>query len=248
MPTNATLGTHARAALTAANTAATGATTWVDHGANIWLANHRDGGTLLPTRNDDRMSWHLADGKTVTSHCGAVSANDGRTGALLAIALTHGDDHTAATTAAKAHAAIKALGVTTTDLRGGMVKGLTYVAKTKTRGTAKALRDYVDGYVATRDAAVADGKGAKAARKVAVDTVNDAAGVPARQSNGNGNGDGTPTPEPVTLVDVLAALVALTTGDAAGQCAAIATVTRGNDTARTTLATWGTMLTTACTA
>ena len=248
MPTNATLGTHARAALTAANTAATGATTWVDHGANIWLANHRDGGTLLPTRNDDRMSWHLADGKTVTSHCGAVSANDGRTGALLAIALTHGDDHTAAPTAAKAHAAIKALGVTTTDLRGGMVKGLTYVAKTKTRGTAKALRDYVDGYVATRDAAGADGKGAKAARKVAVDTVNDAAGVPARQSNGNGNGDGTPTPEPVTLVDVLAALVALTTGDADGQCAAIATVTRGNDTARTTLATWGTMLTTECTA
>ena len=105
-----------------------------------------------------------------------MSAYDGKTGATLALALSTLED--IPTTATEVHAALAAMGITTTDTRP-MGKGLTYVAFTKTRDTAKHVRAYVDAYVATRDAATEDGKSPKAAREAAVATANDAAGVPA---------------------------------------------------------------------
>ena len=82
----AELGTETIAAIKAADRHGKTATTAGDHGAAIWLAHGRDGGRLTPDRTDDRCQWRLVDGKTITGHVGTVSANDGKTGAALALA------------------------------------------------------------------------------------------------------------------------------------------------------------------
>ena len=176
MSASPALGVQAVAAIKAADRHGRTATTSLDHGANIWLAHGRDGGRLTPDRTGEKCQWRLVDGKTITGHVGTVSAYDGKTGATLALALSTLED--IPTTATEVHAALAAMGITTTDTRP-MGKGLTYVAFTKTRDTAKHVRAYVDAYVATRDAATEDGKSPKAARETAVATANDAAGVPA---------------------------------------------------------------------
>lgn len=176
MSASPAIGVQATAAIKAADRHGRSATTSLDHGANIWLAHGRDGGKLTPERTDEKCRWRLVDGKTITSHVGTVSANDGKTGAALALALSTLED--IPTTATEVHAALAAMGVTTTDTRP-MGKGLTYVAFNKTRDTAKHVRAYVDAYVATRNAATEDGKSPKAARDAAVATANDAAGMPA---------------------------------------------------------------------
>ena len=189
----AELGTETRAAIKAADRHGKTATTAVDHGCAIWLAHGRDGGRLTPERTDDRCQWRLVDGKTITGHVGTVSANDGKTGAALALALSL--DESPPTTAAAVHAALANLGITTSDTRP-MGKGLTYVAMNKKRDTAKHVRDYVNNYVATRDAATEDGKAPKAARDAAVATANDAAGMPAPAPSDP------PTPEDDNVVTV----------------------------------------------
>ena len=180
----AELGTETIAAIKAADRHGKTATTAVDHGAAIWLAHGRDGGQLTPERTDDRCQWRLVDGKTITGHVGTVSANDGKTGAALALALSL--DETPPTTAAAVHAALANLGITTSDTRP-MGKGLTYVAMNKKRDTAKHVRTYVENYVATRDAALEDGKRPGTARKAAIATANKAAGMPTPEGNGGGN-------------------------------------------------------------
>ena len=189
----AELGTETIAAIKAADRHGKTATTAVDHGAAIWLAHGRDGGRLTPERTDDRCQWRLVDGKTITGHVGTVSANDGKTGAALALALSL--DESPPTTAGQVHAALAGLGITTSDTRP-MGKGLTYVAMNKKRDTAKHVRAYVENYVATRDAATEDGKSPKAARDAAVATANDAAGMPAPAPSDP------PTPEDDNVVTV----------------------------------------------
>jgi len=180
----AELGIETRAAIKAADRHGKTATTAVDHGAAIWLAHGRDGGRLTPERTDDRCQWRLVDGKTITGHVGTVSANDGKTGAALALALSL--DESPPTTAAAVHAALANLGITTSDTRP-MGKGLTYVAMNKKRDTAKHVRTYVENYVATRDAALEDGKRPGTARKAAIATANKAAGMPTPEGNGGGS-------------------------------------------------------------
>ena len=174
------VGTHTATAIKAARRHGETATTSLDHGAAIWLAQGRDGGRLTPERTDARCQWNLADGKTMTAYAGTVSANDAKTGAALALALSTLDE--VPTTATEVHKSLASMGVTTTDTRP-MGKGLTWVTFNKKRDTAKHVRAYVDAYVATRDAATADGHSPAKARKVAVETADNAAGKPATESS-----------------------------------------------------------------
>ena len=186
------LGTNTATAVKAARRHGETATTSLDHGAAIWLAQGRDGGRLTPERTTDRCQWKLADGKTMTAYAGTVSANDAKTGAALALALSTLDE--VPTTATEVHKSLTTMGVTTTDTRP-MGKGLTWVTFNKKRDTAKHVRAYVDAYVATRNAATEDGQSPSKARTVAVETADKAAGKPATEAS-----DPTePAPDAVTV-------------------------------------------------
>jgi len=186
------LGTHTATAVKAARRHGETATTSLDHGAAIWLAQGRDGGRLTPERTEAKCQWHIGEGKTITAYAGTVSANDSRTGAALALALSTLDE--VPTTASEVHKALASMGVTTTDTRP-MGKGLTWVTFNKKRDTAKHVRAYVDAYVATRDAATEDGQSPGKARKAAIETADKAAGKPATESSDPAE----PAPETVTV-------------------------------------------------
>jgi hypothetical protein len=128
----------------------------------------------------------------MTAYAGTVSANDAKTGAALALALSTLDE--VPTTATEVHKSLTTMGVTTTDTRP-MGKGLTWITFNKKRDTAKHVRAYVDAYVATRDAATEDGQSPAKARKAAIETADKAAGKPATESS-----DPTePAPDAVTV-------------------------------------------------
>ena len=186
------LGTHTATAVKSARRHGETATTSLDHGAAIWLAQGRDGGQLTPERTDAKCQWHIGEGKTMTAYAGTVSANDARTGAALALALSTLDD--VPTTATEVHKSLAALGITTTDTRP-MGKGLTWVTFNKKRDTAKHVRAYVDAYVATRDAATEHGQSPAKARKAATETADKVAGKPATETSDPAE----PAPDTVTV-------------------------------------------------